>query len=265
MDPTVLVLKVEDSAGNVMGALVNYSCHAVSLGPSELRISRDYPSYALRVLEDAWGRDVVAIFMNGCSDDINPRWKWERSEPFSTRPERPEEWLRETRRLGQILGAESLKVSESITDFNSDLRLRSVKKAVELPLREKIPEQLIRWPKVLEREEIVRRKGREDIFDGLWEVAQGKKTITTEVQVLSLGGIPLIGLPGEVCFDIQLELRKRSGAPFTFVSSLANDFIFDLLTPEIFKEGGYEPTSAIVTEEASGIIIQYVLDILDQK
>ena len=78
MDPTVLVLRIEDASGRIMGALVNYSCHPVTLGPRELRISRDYPGYALKVLENAWGRDIVAIFMNGCCGNINPRWIWDR-------------------------------------------------------------------------------------------------------------------------------------------------------------------------------------------
>jgi hypothetical protein len=204
--------------------------------------------------------------MNGCCGNINPRWKWEKLPPPSTRPESPEEWLRETRRLGQILGAESLKVAESITDFTSDLELRATKKEVELPLRDKIPEQVLQWPKNLKREKIVQEKGREDIFDIILEITreEKKRTITTEVQVFLLNGIPFIGLPSEICVETQLELRKRSGTPFTFISSLANDFIFYILTQKIFEEGGYEPTSAIVTSDAREIIVQSALNLLDE-
>ncbi|MEM2587981.1 MAG: neutral/alkaline non-lysosomal ceramidase N-terminal domain-containing protein, partial [Candidatus Bathyarchaeia archaeon] len=80
MDPTVLVLRIEDLSGRILGILINYSCHPVTLGPRELRISRDYPGYALEVLEKIFGRDIVAIFMNGFCGNINPNWIWDKPE-----------------------------------------------------------------------------------------------------------------------------------------------------------------------------------------
>ncbi|MHC4398695.1 MAG: neutral/alkaline non-lysosomal ceramidase N-terminal domain-containing protein, partial [Planctomycetota bacterium] len=63
MDPTVMVLRVEDVSGGIIGLITNHAGHPVAWGSRELGISRDYPGYAVDVLEKVWGNDVVAIFL----------------------------------------------------------------------------------------------------------------------------------------------------------------------------------------------------------
>lgn len=136
--------------------------------------------------------------------------------------------------------------------------MRASKKAVEVPIRDMIPERLLRRMKNLVG------KMKTLPRNTLWEVSKGKKTITTEVQVFSLGGTLFVGLPGEVFVEYQLGLRRKSRAPFTFVSELANDSIFYVPTPEAYEEGGYEPTAAVVAAEAGGILIRNVLSLIDE-
>ncbi len=61
MDPTVMVLRVEDISGNIIGLITNYAGHPVGWGSHELGISRDYPGYALDVLEKVWGNDNKSV------------------------------------------------------------------------------------------------------------------------------------------------------------------------------------------------------------
>jgi neutral ceramidase len=264
MDPTVMVMRIEDISRRVIGVLVNYSCHPVSLGRNELRISRDYPGFALQVLEKAWNHDIIAIFMNGCCGNINPRWIWDRPDlspaPKREYSESPEERFIEMRRLGHILGGEALKTVESITSLTSDLRLKTGLKEVELPLREDIPEESIENAKHLKKEgRAVRRR---DVI--LSDAAEGKKNITTEVQVFCLGENFIVGIPGEVFVEYQMEIRKRLNAPFTFVSELSNDTITYVPTPEAYPQGGYEPKVSLLAPEAGGILVDSACSLAEE-
>jgi len=92
VDPTVMVLRVEDTSGNMIGVMTNYAGHPVGWGHRELGISRDYPSFALAALEKVWGDDIVAMFLQGCCGNLNLNWIWDKPEESPMPPRRlPEE------------------------------------------------------------------------------------------------------------------------------------------------------------------------------
>jgi len=259
MDPAVLVLRIEDVSGRVMGALVNYACHAVTLGPRELRISRDFPGYALRILEDAWGQDIVAIFMNGCCGNINPMWIWDRPDlsptPRRMMPESLEERLKETGRLGHILGAESLKAAESIIDLTCEAKLKVKRVEVSLPVREDIPERMLK--------RIKDAKPGEPRYEYCQRILRGED-IVTEVQAMALDDVAIVGVPGEVFVEYQIEIRKCSPYEYTFVSELANDSIGYIPVAKAYEEGGYEPTAAVVAPDAGAKLTQTAISLLKE-
>lgn len=264
MDPTVMVLRVEDTAGNIIGLITNHAGHPVGWGSRELGISRDYPGFALDVLEKVWGDDVVAVFLQGCCGDLNLNWIWDKPEkspmPRRTMPREREPRLREVRRLGRILGGETLKAAETITDFTSDAVVKAARSDVEVPIRKDLPERM--------RERVARAKKekkplepgkRGSVYDA---VAAGKKTLTTEVQVLRVGDYFVVGLPSEVFVEFQIEIRKRSGAEFTFVSELANDSISYVPTPKAYEEGGYEVRSSSLAPEAGKALVDAAIELV---
>ncbi|MDP6777575.1 MAG: neutral/alkaline non-lysosomal ceramidase N-terminal domain-containing protein, partial [Candidatus Latescibacteria bacterium] len=254
MDPTVMVLRAEDLDGNILGAVTNYAAHPVGWGHRELMISRDFPGFALSVLEKAWGPEAVAVFLQGCCGNLNLNWKWDRPDlsPMPRRdfPEEVEPRLRELRRLGHMLGGESLNVAESIMDLTVEASLSGKRRDVVLPVRGDLPE------KMAERVEAIREKlaagETPDRRTAYHDIAEGKTTITTEVQVLRIGEHYVVGLPSEVFVEYQMEVRERVDAPFTFVSELANDTISYVPTPAAYEEGGYEERSTFLAPEAGG-------------
>ncbi|MEM2788648.1 MAG: neutral/alkaline non-lysosomal ceramidase N-terminal domain-containing protein [Candidatus Bathyarchaeia archaeon] len=257
MDPTVLVLRIEDLSGRILGILINYSCHPVTLGPRELRISRDYPGYALEVLEKIFGRDIVAIFMNGFCGNINPNWIWDKPElsppPPRSFPESLEERLKETRRLGHILGAEALKVAESITNFISETRLKVKRKELSLPVRKDIPERMLKF--------IRESKPNQLNYERYQKILKGED-ILTEVQAIAINDIAIVGCPGEVFVEFQLEIRRRSPYKYTFLSELANDSIGYLPVASAYDEGGYEPTATVLAREAGEKLTKAAIELL---
>jgi neutral ceramidase len=266
MDPTVMVLRVEDTSGNMIGVMTNYAGHPVGWGHKELGISRDYPGFALTVLEKVWGDDIVVIFLQGCCGNLNLNWIWDRPEESPMPPRRlPEEFeprLKEVRRLGHILGGETLKTAEYITDFVSDVTLKGARKDVKVRIREDLPERMQERVDTIRQEKKPPQQGkRGSVYDA---IVAGRGTITTEVQVLRVGDYFIVGLPSEVFVEYQMEVRERSGAPYTFVSELANDSISYVPTPEAYEEGGYEARSSSLAPDAGKSLVDGAIDLLEQ-
>jgi len=89
--------------------------------------------------------------------------------------------------------------------------------------------------------------------------------ITTEMQILRLGDIYILGLPGEVLAEVGLEIKKRAGIEKLFVVSLSNDAIGYVCHSRAYDEGGYEPGSATNLAKGAGeIMTEEALDLIKQ-
>lgn len=71
VDARVFVLRMEDSAGRIVGSVVNFGCHPVSIYPSfPTAVSADYPAFVTRVVEQAEGG--VSLFLLGLAGNTVP-------------------------------------------------------------------------------------------------------------------------------------------------------------------------------------------------
>ncbi len=194
------------------------------------------------------------MFLQGCAGNVNPRWVYDRPEadpaPDPDWPEGLEERLRETRRLGRMLGGAALAAAESITRYERDVTLDARLVEVRLPLSP-APDDTDGPPKP---RPATRYPCRAERFE------RDPESIATTVQVLRVGPSYLVGLPGEIFVEYQIELRRKIASPFVFVSGLAGDYVGYVSTPAAFEEGGYEPTATFVTPPAGGILVAAVLD-----
>ncbi|MFC1717156.1 neutral/alkaline non-lysosomal ceramidase N-terminal domain-containing protein [Candidatus Poribacteria bacterium] len=236
IDYEVGVIRIDDVDGNPICVIVNYACHPVVLGGDNYLLSADYPGYATGLVKQVYGGDVVAMFLNGTTGNLNPldRGSFEAAE-----------------RAGTILGAEAVKVSKRI-DTSPNAELRMAKEKVELKSGE--------LPSESELESIIEGRkselgdsydpGREIHLswaeDALDMVKQGKKSanVPVEVQVLRLGDIVLAGIPGEVFVEIGLGIKEGSPFEHTYAVSHTNGNIGYMPTKVAFQEGGYETHSA---------------------
>ena len=71
-DPTVQLVGVRRPNGRLEALVVNYGCHPVTLGPSNMQISADYPGYLKDKLEGD-GHAATVMFALGAAANINPR------------------------------------------------------------------------------------------------------------------------------------------------------------------------------------------------
>jgi len=142
-------------------------------------------------------------------------------------------------RMGKALGAEALKTLQMVAP-SADITLKAAKRDISLPLKTAaVPE-----------------KPDQDA---------APNHITTEIQILRLGNMYIVGLPGEVLVEVGLAIKDRATTKNLFVATLANDAIGYVSHRQAYQEGGYEPTSATHLAEGAGeILIEQVLALLEE-
>ncbi|MHA1371040.1 MAG: hypothetical protein ACTSRA_15165, partial [Promethearchaeota archaeon] len=105
---------------------------------------------------------------------------------------------------------------------------------------------------------------KEEIFtftDGKRE--GGKFQVSTYIQVIRLGNIAFVGIPGELFAEIGMQIKKSSPFQETFVIGYANDYIGYIPTPANYQAGGYEVAMMSLSEDEGTIILDAVLDALN--
>ena len=64
VDEEVGIIKIDDSAGRMRGVVINYSCHPTVLGPNNLLVTGDFPSWSMRANDS-----LVASRFSACFHD----------------------------------------------------------------------------------------------------------------------------------------------------------------------------------------------------
>ena len=85
VDPEVGVIRIDDDNGRTRAVIMNYACHAVANAPN-YKISADYPGVAVKLVEEAYGGSIMAMFVNGASGNIAPLFKSPASNPEGNPP-----------------------------------------------------------------------------------------------------------------------------------------------------------------------------------
>jgi len=245
VDPEVGVIRFDSSEGRPVGALVNYACHAVVLGPSNVEFSADYPGQACSVLDEAKGSGFTGLFLNGASGDINP---------ISSRGYACPGGFSDVERIGSILAWEALKALEE-TETSQEAQVSAASEVLRLASRKPSPLEAESQVQ-MQRRRIAELKAKDAeqsqllaelailrYFCKNLEEAQrpgGEETQAMEVQAMRIGDAVLIGIPGEAFAEIGLRIKADAGRRGILVVGYANGFVGYIPTEPAFQEGGYE-------------------------
>ena len=223
VDPEVLVFRVEDTNGQIVGSIVNFACHPVCIYPHlPTSISADYPAYATQVVEQMEGG--TCLFALGTAGNIVPVRRG----------------VRPRQQIGRALGGEALRRLQLVST-SGDVTLKAVRREIRLPTK-KPPSA-----------------------DGTANDSKTTGYVKTELQVLKLGNIYLLCLPGEVLVEVGFQIKKRAGLENLFVVTLSNDTIGYVCHSQAYEEGGYEPASATNLAKGAGeAMIEQALDLVNQ-
>jgi neutral ceramidase len=222
VDPQVFTLRMEDAGGVMIGALIGFGCHPVSIYPSMgTTVSADYPAFATRVIEQAEGG--VCLFALGLAGNTVPLQRG--AKPCA--------------QIGTALGGAALRRLQLVAT-TGDVAVKALRREVTLPVKNPASAQ----------------EGAADT---------SPDSVTTEIQVLRLGDIYLLGLPGEVLVEVGFAIKKQAGVGKLFIVTLANDAVGYICHQQAYEEGGYEPESGTNLAKGAGeVIVEQALALINE-
>jgi len=221
VDPRVFALRVEDANGRIVGSVVNFGCHPVSIYPqSPTVISADYPAFVTRAVEQAEGG--ISLFLLGLAGNVVP----------IQRGVQPRE------QIGKAIGGEAVRKLQFVAT-NDDVRLRGLCREVTFPIKAAPAAQA---------------------DDAAW------RPVKTEIQVLRLGDIYVLGLPGEVLVEVGAAIREKAGIEELLIATVTNDTIGYVCHGLAYDQGGYEAEAATNLAKGAGeIMVKESLALLEES
>jgi neutral/alkaline ceramidase-like enzyme len=225
LDPSVLVMRIDDAEGKPLAILVNYACHPVVLGPDNLNYSADFVAVMTDTVEKAFDRMPLCLFLQGADGDINPYYA---TTLLSDGAVAKRDWT------GRQLGEEAVRVAKAI--HTDPVRDPAVDFADDLMHFE------LRWPARKFRQGLLNTYGSlvfEDHADLMAEVPPPDHFELHVTTVLLNKRIALVGMPGEPFVHFQINWRDRCPVPDAFFLGYANGYFDYFPTIEAAAQGGY--------------------------
>lgn len=265
-DDEVIVVRVDDHDSNPLALVMNYGCHPTVMGHENLSLSADFPGATRDALASIYP-ETVFIFTNGASGDV------------STRFTRNEQSFREVERLGRILSGEVHKVMQTIkTDGGLNLAHRL--EDIRFPLRT-LPNEEQATAKIKELEGKLEMMKSTQVSHGemrriftQWQGAvgqaemakalSGKLEIPTQLQLLTIGCLAFVGIPGEPFTRTVLEIKERSPFNNTAVVSYCNDEVGYFPDSKAFETETYEALISPYREDVASMLRERVLAALEE-
>lgn len=215
IDPELSVLCVKDKTDRVIAVLTNYACHPWLYNGN--RISSEVSGRCVEWIEEQLRPehpDVVALFIPGTGSNIVTV---QNQTPMPEDSREKEDWFTAERmRMGGILGRAALQVVQEMTEFATAGSVTSEVYGIAAPVYDKKLSVVLAKNGTLPPTDL---------------------TMDTEVQVVKIGDIVLVGLPSEVYVEYGLDIKKQSRYRDTLVISYCNDYFADIITHEAVQEG----------------------------
>jgi neutral ceramidase len=254
--------------------VLNFAYHPVTPGAGNRLISADFPGAFIRHVQAQTG--ATALFANGACADINPAGL--ASDPI------------ERDRGFELVEAMEQRLAEAASTAWPSLEpvtaggLRIVSRSLALPLMAAPSQDELATFDTRQRADMEEAAGdvtsaryRAAVSMREWAAAtariqsgRSREHVTAEIQIIAVGDIALVGVPGE-CFT-SLGQQIKQGSPFrhTHVLTFANGNVGYIPTREAYPRGGYEVDiahryygySAPLAPEAGEMIVATALELL---
>lgn len=215
IDPETWVLRVSDPNGRIVGSVVNFACHAVS--------GSGYEDWFYSISADYPGvtTQIVEQAEGGICLLI----------PGTSGDIVPLKRGKEARfSIGKAIAGEAIRLLQFVP-ATDDIEIEAMTTEVTMPLKQDLSP------------------------DRIMDTGEDKKHLTTEFQILRLGDIYILGLPGEVLVEIGLEIKKKANLQKLLIIALANDPIGYVCHSAAYDEGGYESGSGTNLAKGAGEIM----------
>jgi len=265
-DHELLVLVMKSLQGQVKAVWVNFGCHPTILGFDNRFISADFPGAARRALTCHYPQ-FVWLFMNGASGDI------------STRFTRHGQNFPEVERAGLLLAGSVLKAMQTAQPLAVD-SLQGKIAEIQLPLREfgsvedakaEVNKLVLFCKEMVERGEpagelrkaMTRVEGAQAQVM-MAELYAGKATLNSSIQVICIGSLLLVGLPGEVFTETVLTLKSMGNGKKIAVLGYANDYCGYFPDQKAVNANTYEALVSPFSARVADVLVSQVQNLIKE-
>ncbi len=286
IDPEVFVVRIDGSEGDSVAAVVGYTMHPTTLGPTNRLISPDWPGHLKRTVEAITG--ATCLFAQGATGDVGPG------------PDGYTDDVGVVRRLGQQVGCEAARVYlgldlpavrhrhgrvwESGAPLGQWTReplpeeaamVRVVSRDIMLPLIEQPPleEARARVREAQARLDDLKQRGapaagveaatfatkRANMAFSRAETYGGKEEFAVELHALQIGPAVLAGTEGEPFAAIGMAIKERSPFAATWFGGYTGGWSGYIPTAEEYPRGGYEVDTSPFAPEAAARLVEETL------
>lgn len=277
-DPLVSVMAIKDTNNVVRGALINYTLHPTFIHEWSTVCTADYPAYLKMQIEEVY-TDALTGFSQGCSGNQSSRY-YRQGESYD-----------EAERVGRTIGKAACTVIEKAKWMN-DFQIKTASKEIEIDTRnfgteEELVAQVEHDTAVYK--ELYAKYGKSTNRDEyyLWQnanlkclgsenqlgyVRAFKKGIRNdmledenpaEIQVFNIGGVCVVGFPGEAFVEYGLYIKAMAGFGTVIVNELTNGCLPGYMyTPESVVTGGYETDTSMLAPNFGRKVVDTALEIV---
>ncbi|HNS32768.1 MAG TPA: neutral/alkaline non-lysosomal ceramidase N-terminal domain-containing protein [bacterium] len=240
-DYEVSVLSFEKEHGNPLAILFNYGCHPTTLAANIYQVSADYPGAAKREIERFYP-GTTALFTNSCFGDVRPNLLDEKGENFRGGS------FEDLERMGRLLASGVIQAREKAVPLTVD-KLESRLEEFPFPidkrylfmdedtLEKNFPLLVYKFRKTYEplKPEI---KWKEFWKEKLIRKEKVPESIGRDIHIIKIGGVKIVGIPGEAVAETGLKIKKMLGTAFTV--GVSNGYLSYMPSAGVLEEGGYE-------------------------
>jgi len=290
-DPQVFVLRIDGAEGGPLAAVVGYTMHPTTAGPTFRRITADWPGHLKRTVEAVTG--ATCVFAQGATGNVGPG------------PEGYTDDAGVLRRLGAEVGCEAARVylglrvppveyvHERIWESGAPLgkwtgrplptpapvvRTRVVE--LPLPLRPQPPvaeaearmagakrtlqELKDRGAPAAEIEAATFVAKRANAAFNRARTFGGRTEYAVPLHLLRLGPAVLAAIPCEPFCEIALAIKARSPFPYTWFGGYVGGASGYIPTAEEHLRGGYEVEASPFAPDAAARVVDGTLAALGE-
>ena len=283
IDPHVFVVRIDGRDERPLAAIVGYTAHPTTMGPTNRRFSADWPGHLKRTVESITG--AMCLFSQGATGNVGPG------------PEGFTDDVRAIQRIGGSVGCEAARVYlglhvppvrfrhqrvwdsgaplgkwEAVPEPESEARLAVMSREVRLPLRPQPPlaqaeaqvedarrrlnDLVDRGAAAAEVEAATFVTKRAAMTVARSRTFASKSELPVELQLLRIGPAVFAGVPAEPFAEIGLAIKGRSPFPHTWFGGYVGGWSGYIPTPEEYPRGGYEVDTSPFTEAAAGRLVE---------
>ncbi len=241
VDPSLPVLRVRTPTGRVLAVLVNYACHPVVLAADNLLWTADYPHFVRQDLEAAYPQ-AVALFVTGFVGDVSLGHSPQASISLAAQKGRD---YKTAVTVGAKIATAAVAAPERQLADTSAAAIDEVELRLQRRETRPIAALVEQWQAQATTADPAHAATFRAWIDWAGRVATLPLVpLSVRVSALSWGGLPIIGLPGEIFTSTGLALRAGINDREVILAGFANDNPGYIPPQEEYQFGGYEVDEA---------------------